>query len=165
MLGIFKVFMSLVVLSVVVLMFLFPNALWFSIRLVILTLTVLIRLSSLGLVSALVSFIFILVYLGAIIIVISYICAIIPNSLLTARLKGLSLNIMVLSLFLSFLSLSFMPVFRLRPLNASLNVLALLLNSQYLSAFFVVVLMLFFILLMVTTQYLAPKGPFRSVRA
>lgn len=157
--------MILAVLSVISLMCLFPNPLWFSVRLVILSVVVLSRLSAFTFLSSLVSFIFILVYLGAMLIVISYICAIVPNPLFLNPYASYTWLALFSGLVLAMLRLSTTSVLvsQVTCLNLGFNPLSVLFRGECVVLFLLVVLMLFFVLLMVTTQYFAPKGPFRSV--
>jgi len=99
--------------------------------------------------------ILVIIYVGAIIIFIGYICAISPNLLFSSAFN----------VYLFFLPLAgwavccnLVPIFR-----AGSPFSDFLYSSYGFYLFFIVALVLFLILLAVSSQFFRPKGPFRSV--
>jgi hypothetical protein len=98
-----------------------------------------------------------LIYIGAIIIFIGYVCAISPNPLFVSSLSyfwGIFAILVGFSLSLYLL-----------PISSSTRVHFLsdfFYSFDGVSVFIVVIFMLFFILLVVSAQHFLPKGPFRS---
>jgi hypothetical protein len=98
-----------------------------------------------------------IIYVGAIIILIGYVCAVCPNVNFSSNTKYLY-SFVIFSLLSAFMTPSafmapsaFMPVFNF------------FYSSSGVSVFILLVFMLFIILLVVTSYYFSPKGPFRSV--
>lgn len=151
--------MLLFVLLLVSLMFIFVNSLYYTIRLLIVVLLLLASLVFTLNLSTLTIVILCIVYLGAMIILIGYICAICPNILtdpLTHQYAFLLSARVLLHLYFSKL-----PIPSNTPLT--LSIVEFFYSRQGFSVFIVIFLMLFITLLIVTCQYLSPKGPFRSV--
>jgi hypothetical protein len=110
--------------------------------------------------STLTAFMLVIVYVGAMIVLIGYICAISPNLVLEPDFSLVIPFFVVLAGFLAFEGLQ-TPVF-----NASSFTLADFFYSyQGLFVFLSLVFMLFLTLLMVTSQYSVPQGPFRSLQS
>jgi hypothetical protein len=148
-------FISLSLLSTL----LFPNSLYFVFILLSNVILVLYYLVSSLCLSVLTILIFLIVYLGAIIILIGYICAVCPNlnlssSVILSPLISLSLLSTLLLSYLTFPSL---------PLSSVSTVTEFFYSSSGLFVFAVLILILFLTLLIVTSQYSTPTGPFRSV--
>jgi hypothetical protein len=100
-----------------------------------------------------------IVYIGAMMILIGYICAICPNMILAP------LYVRFLAYFLFFLTPN--AIF---PIDVIITIdqhYIPIVNYFYSTAgrvvFILLVTMLFVTLLIVTSQYITPKGPFRSV--
>lgn len=140
-------------------MFVYINTIYYTLTLLSIVLLLLTSLVSVSSVHTLTMLMLLIVYLGAIIILIGYICAISPNLIINTNLfTGFQFLIIVLciTLFLDFKSWSVLST-----------------TGDYLTGYFyspfgvvpfsLVVFMLFVTLLIVTSQYLAPKGPFRSL--
>lgn len=140
-------------------MFIYVNTLYYSIALLLLVLTLLFILVRGHILHSLTIIMLAIVYIGAIIILIGYICAICPNLILSP----LDLRNYAIVLFL------ITPIF----LSPEVDTLVLdrcyvpMTNYFYSAAggriFLLLIFMLFVTLLIVTSQYITPKGPFRSV--
>jgi hypothetical protein len=141
-------------------MFIFINSLYYAISLLFVSVLVLCVLLSNFMISSLTVLIVCIVYLGAIMILVGYVCAICPNFII----GGLFYRLLSPSLALFVLYFSYFP--SILP-STSPPLSTTLLDFFYCSSgsflFLVILLMLFFTLLIVTSQYLTPKGPFRSV--
>lgn len=140
-------------------LFVFKNSLYFTMMLLsmsIFTLSSLVLNTYLGTLTA---FMLVIVYVGAIIILIGYICAISPNLVLE---PDYSLILPFFVLLVSFLTLdSFStPVFN----TSRFTLVDFFYSYQGLFVFVSLVFMLFLTLLMVTSQYSVPQGPFRSLQ-
>jgi len=142
-------------------MFVFVNSLYYTLRLLTLTVVLLAALVLSLNISVLTMIMLCIVYLGAMMVLIGYICAICPNIVTSPVTSAYSF------LFISCVFFSLYFVRLTSPINSplSLNMVEFFYSAQGLSVFLVVLTMLFVTLLMVTCQYLTPKGPFRSVSA
>ena len=138
-------------------MLVFSNSLYYSIVLLFIVVYLLFFLVVNSLISTLTMIIFTIVYIGAMMILIGYVCAISPNILTSPSYR-----------YLYFVLLP--PIFLMSPHFTSYgffsrnNFLVYFFYSSYGAIlFFLIVFMLFLILLLVTSQYMAPSsGPFRS---
>lgn len=110
-------------------------------------------------VSSLIVVVMLIVYAGAVIILIGYVSAVSPN-----YVSAVSPNYVVL--LYSFLLFTFFVSFyfydRLLPLNSSFTLLEVFYTPLGISFLLVLLFRLFMTLLIVTSQYLCPVGPFRS---
>jgi len=137
----------------------YVNTLFYSISLLAVTTSLLCYLVSHLMLHTLTMLMLLIVYVGAIIILIGYICAICPNLILSSTNRGLSYYLYYLTaylvLFPESLSVALSPPFT--PMC----------NYFYATSggliFSLIVVMLFITLLIVTSQYMTPKGPFRSL--
>lgn len=139
--------------------FLFVNTLYFSIVLLLIVLALLYRLVSGHILHSLTMLILVIVYVGAMIILIGYICAVCPNLILTPVYIRLVIYFIFFVVPNTALPIDFKMVIdqRFVPLvNYFYSYLGIF-------VFLLLILMLFVTLLMVTSQYMTPKGPFRSV--
>lgn len=140
-------------------LFVFKNSLYFTI--ILLTISIL-TLSSLVLntyLNTLTAFILVIVYVGAIIVLIGYICAISPNLVLEPDYSLLFPFWVLLIAFFLLDSFS-MPVFNM----STFTLVDFFYSYQGLFVFLSLVFILFLTLLMVTSQYSVPHGPFRSLQ-
>lgn len=141
-------------------LFVFKNSLYFTI--ILLTISIL-TLSSLVLntyLNTLTAFMLVIVYVGAIIVLIGYICAIRPNLVLEPDYTLIfPFFVLLVSFFLldSFTT----PVFNM----STFTLVDFFYSYQGLFVFITLVFMLFLTLLMVTSQYSVPQGPFRSLQS
>jgi len=99
------------------------------------------------------------VYIGAIIILIGYVCAVCPNVMVVTPFRSFFFPF---ALF-SFLSLFFSPSFFVNSSPSFISLIDFFYSSEGILIFLSILIMLFLCLLMVTSQYLTPKGPFRSI--
>lgn len=139
-------------------LFIFKNSLYFTIMLLLISISTLTSLVVLTYMSTLTAFILVIVYVGAIIVLIGYICAISPNILLEPDYR----NIAPMSLIIIFYFL--LGPFNYPEFNSTTFTLADFFYSY--NGFFLfltLVVMLFITLLIVTSQYSIPRGPFRSI--
>ena len=137
----------------------FSNSLYFVFVLLFNVLAILYLLVSTSSLSVLTILILIIVYLGAMMILIGYICAVCPN-----------INLSSTNSFSPILSLSLLSTLVLSYLtlpSPSISSVSLVSEFLYcgsgLIVLSVLVFMLFVTLLIVTSQYSTPSGPFRSV--
>ncbi len=103
-------------------------------------------------------FILIIVYVGAIIVLIGYICAISPNLILEPDYSFLYLYLFIVFFFYAFSQSNFTLI----DLTSG-TIVDYFYRFQGIFMFLILVLMLFITLLIVTSQYSVPKGPFRSI--
>ena len=146
------------ILSLVIFMFYFVNTFYYVSCLLILIVSFLINLVLLNSVSSIFSIMLALIYIGAIIIFIGYVCAISPNPLFISfiHLSSLFSFSVCLSILGSFLLSSFSS-------NSFYFLSDFFYRFDGIYVFFTVIFILFFILLTVSSQYFLPKGPFRAV--
>lgn len=111
----------------------------------------------LGSISSLFAIMLVIIYVGAIMIFIGYICAISPNILISTSVP---FSFFFLSFLVPFLfSLSY-PYF-----NSNFSPLTdFIYSSSGVYLFVLVALVLFLVLIIVSSQFFSPQGPFRSVR-
>lgn len=136
--------------------FLYSSLIFYSINLIIFTLISLSFMVQVGHVSSLLIGLIMIVYFGAMIILIGYICAVSPN--FYSYSSNFRFTVIFLVLFLLFLFLSSM--FYAIP-SSPVSMFHFFYQDNFLIMVFIIV-MLFITLLIVTSQYLTPKGPFRS---
>lgn len=141
-------------------LFIFKNSLYFTIILLLISISTLCSLVVLTYMSTLTAFILVIVYVGAIIVLIGYICAISPNILLEPDYSNISI---ILILVFSF---SLLGSFDYPHFNSTRFTLADFFYSyQGFFLFLTLVTILFLTLLIVTSQYSIPRGPFRSLNS
>lgn len=153
--------MIMVLLSLIFIrIYTYANTLYYSIVLLFIVLSLLFILVSNLLMNTLTMLLLIIVYVGAMIILIGYICAVCPN----LNLTPIPINkfIYLSFLFLSFTFYNLLPLFTLDMKFSP--IVSYFYTSSGSVVFFTLVFILFVTLLMVTSQYLTPKGPFRSVQ-
>ncbi len=140
-------------------MFFVINTIYYTLSLLVVTCIRVSTLVVLTILHPLTGIMLLLVYLGAIMILIGYICAVSPNfitSPVSLRQLISILTSVLASIFLFSVSL---PVAR----SSAETPIALFFSSHGLFLFALIVRILFVCLLIVTSQYFSPKGPFRSV--
>jgi len=148
---IFIVLFSLSLISV------FVNSIYFSISLLFIVLLLASTLVSYLKVTSLTFFLLMLVYLGAMMILIGYVCAISPNVLISESNK---LFPIILLSFLGFISV---PILFSDSYKSTMNLSDFFYSSWGLLVFSSLVFILALTLLIVTSQYISPKGPFRAI--
>lgn len=154
-LTIMLIFLSLMFMRI----FVYVNSLYYTIILLSIILFLLYFLVSNLRLSALTMLMMAIVYIGAIIILIGYICAICPNIILSPRKVSplLFLSLMIFAFI-------FYPYFSFFSFNlSSTPMVSYFYDVSGVLTFSVLVFMLFITLLIVTSQYITPKGPFRSL--
>lgn len=143
------------ILCLVFSMLIFSSTIYYVLILLMVSLFLLYALASNYFLSVLVFTIVIVVYVGAMIILVGYICAIRPNVYFSSRLPVYLLPLLF-SLFL------LIPSVKLE--SSSLVNLSNYFYTSYGSFIFLfLILSLFITLLMVTSYYISSKGPFRSI--
>lgn len=149
-----------IVLSVLFLrIFIYVNTLYYSMVLLVIILSLLYILVSNLIIHSLTILILAIVYIGAIIILIGYICAICPNLILTpSHIRSVVYPLIVLVPFILF-PFTLSPVFN----TAFIPIVSYFYSYSGFLVFLTLVFILFVTLLIVTSQYMTPKGPFRSV--
>jgi len=141
-------------------LFVFKNSLYFTIMLLTISVLTLSSLVINTLLNTLTAFMLVIVYVGAMIVLIGYICAISPNLVLE---PDYSITYLFVSLFFTFTILdSFStPTFN----TSTFTLVDFFYSYQGLFVFISLVFMLFITLLIVTSQYSVPQGPFRSLQS
>jgi hypothetical protein len=151
---------ALLVFSAVCFLIFFSSTLFYTITLLFIVFMSLLFLTSSGSLSVLASLILVIVYAGAMMILIGYICAVSPNFITSSRNTGLFAPVLLAVLSLSLLA-------RQESFTTSPEVLCSPVDYFYSSCglplFLLIALLLFLTLLIVTSQYSRPKGPLRSV--
>lgn len=145
--------------SIVLSIFIFKNSLYYTISLLLISFIVLRSLALNTHLRFLTSFILIIVYCGAIIILIGYICAITPNLNLEPDYTNIYYFILVLLSFFIFNNISF-----IRFNISEGSIVDYFYSYEGCFIFIILVSILFITLLIVTSQYTVPYGPFRSVK-
>ena len=151
--------MLFILLFLTITLFVFKNSLYFTIILLVISVLTLSSLVLNTYLSTLTAFILVIVYVGAIIVLIGYICAIRPNLVLEPDFKFVSPFVVVLSIFLLFEGFK-VPTFNM----SSFTLVDFFYSYQGLFVFLSLVFILFLTLLIVTSQYSVPQGPFRSLQ-
>ena len=141
-----------------ILLFVYVNSLFYSISLLLIVLVLLSFIVSLCLINSLTMLILCIVYFGAIIILIGYICAICPNVNISSQFSFRFLFFS--SMFTSF---TVVPLFFYNPSSSLVRITSYFYSSYGFLIFFTLIFMLLLTLLIVTSQYLTPKAPFRSL--
>ena len=150
--------MKVLFILILITIFIFKNSLFYTIALLLITFLVLCYLALNRYLTFLRAFILVIVYVGAIIVLIGYICAIRPNLVLEPRYN----NIFVLSIIFFLIIIFDSIAFSTFSLTTS-TIVDYFYSYQGIYIFLVLVLILFITLLIVTSQYSVPRGPFRSV--
>nr|WOV68819.1 NADH dehydrogenase subunit 6 [Brachionus falcatus] len=151
--------MTIVLIFILLMMFVYTNTLFYSMVLLIVVTGLIFILFSNLMLHSLTGLMFLIVYIGAMMILIGYICAICPNLILSS--SEMNSYFFIFVILISFLCLGSYGF-------SSSNVTFSPLVSYFYSysgfvSFLTLIFMLFVTLLMVTSQYMVPKGPFRSV--
>ena len=140
-------------------LFIFKNSLYFTIMLLTISILTLSSLVLNTFLNTLTAFILVIVYVGAMIVLIGYICAIRPNLVLESDYSfTYSFVILLVSFYL--LDTFSAPVFNI----STFTLVDFFYSYQGLFVFMSLVFMLFLTLLIVTSQYSVPQGPFRSLQ-
>jgi hypothetical protein len=150
--------MLLVSVFIVSLILLFVNALFYTVSLLVLSFSVLIWMVSSNYIRTLIMILIVVVYVGAMIILIGYICAVSPNMVILPSLNYIWLAFFSL-LFTYFINNFITSGFEIK----QDTLLDFFLSDWGSLVFILIVFMLFFTLLIVTSQYIVPQGPFRSI--
>jgi hypothetical protein len=126
--------------------------------LLIVSLLVLSYLSLHTYLTFLTAFILVIVYVGAIIVLIGYICAISPNLVVEPDYGIVYFFVVLLPLFylFNYLNISYFSL-------TTFTIVDYFYSYQGVIIFIVLIIILFVTLLIVTSQYSVPKGPFRSI--
>lgn len=137
-------------------MFYFVNTLYFTLVLILRVVSFSLYSVYLGVISSLFAVVLIIIYVGAMMIFIGYICAISPNILFTSSLSYLTLTLVIpFSLCFACMYPSFNS--NLAPLRDFLY------SSSGIFLFVLVAVVLFLVLMVVSSQFFSPQGPFRSI--
>lgn len=139
-------------------MFVIINTMYFTLSLLVVTCLTVTTLVAYSLIQPITGLMLLLVYLGAIMILIGYICAVSPN-FIAVRVTRKKYNPYLFAIFSLFFTLP--PSFFLGSSRVN-SPLSFFFNSYGVSSFILIAFMLFITLLIVTSQYFSPKGPFRS---
>lgn len=129
---------------------------FYAISLIFISVSVSCYLVFHNLISVLVSIMFVIVYVGAIIILVGYICAVTPNLYLEPDYS-------LFSLFMCFLGIFWSLNSAFGSYSKSINLVDFYYSAYGLFIFSFLVFCLFMVLLMVTTHDNSPRGPFRSL--
>ena len=148
-----------VLLLISISMFIYVNTLFYTIALLAVVVLLLYSLVANSIIHTLTMLMLLIVYVGAMIILIGYICAISPNLMVNTTFS----QSLYLFGFIPLMSLFFDSKRWLVTFSSGDYIRNYFYSSFGLISFLFVVFILFVTLLMVTSQYLAPKGPFRSI--
>lgn len=144
--------------SIFLSMLYFVSTLYYIQVLLISLISILCLIVYYNLVSILFAILLSLVYIGAIIIFIGYICAISPNPIFNFNGSGSLFFLIVL--FRSILLINTIPF----KFNYSLiNMFDFFYTRAGVNLFFIVIFFLLVLLILVSSQNFIPKGPFRSI--
>ena len=152
--------MSFVLFLLVLSLFVFSNVIFLVAVLFGVSLVSVFYLSINCFISPITAFMLVIVYVGAIIILIGYICAVTPNPSLEPSYNHL------LFLFFSFVSLLLLypdSPLTLSPSSPSYSLDSFFYTSYGLHLLSLIIFILFIILLTSTSQTTVTKGPFRSL--
>ena len=141
-------------------LFIFANSLYYTVALVIIVVILLFKLVSSLQLSTLTILMLCIVYIGAIIILIGYVCAVCPN-VLSSKTSLINSPLLLLILVGLFNIVAFDRSF-VTSVPQKLTMVEYFYSTTGFFIFITLILMLFLTLLMVTSQYSVPKGPFRS---
>jgi len=139
--------------------FVFVNTMYYTLALLLVTCLAVFTLVTSAMLQPLTGIMLLLVYLGAMIILIGYICAVSPNFIIVSFSNLFASRIVAA---VGLISLSFTPLTFVAARSVR-SPLPFFFRRHGLFVFTVIALILFITLLMVTSQYFSPKGPFRSV--
>lgn len=151
--------MIIFILTFILTLFFYKNSLFFIMSLLLICFMLLSFLALHSYLNFLTVFMLIIVYVGAIMVLIGYVCAISPNLVLEPDF----------SFIYFFLTLLLICSLYRKTYFSNLDTTTFIIvdffyNSQGIFIFTTLVLILFVTLLIVTSQYSVPKGPFRSIR-
>jgi len=150
--------MSIIFLFLTFSLLIFKNSLYFTIMLLFVSIITLIYLVLNTYIASLTAFIMVIVYVGAIMVLIGYICAVSPNLLLEPDYQWIKY-----SLFMR-VSIALIDKFSYPQFNSTIfTIVDYFYSLQGIFVFMSLVFILFFTLLMVTSQYSLPQGPLRSL--
>ncbi len=141
-------------------MFIYKNSLFYVISLLLIRFSVLRYIVLYSYINLLTVLMLVIVYVGAIIVLIGYICAIRPNLILEPDFSFSSLYILIIaSIFILYsMNFSFIDL-------CTRTIVDYFYRFQGIFIFITLALILFVTLLIVTSQYSVPKGPFRSINS
>lgn len=142
------------------LMFVFSNALFYTSSLLMISVALLLWMVSSNIIRILMLLLVLIVYVGAIIILIGYICAVCPNLVLSSNYNYVSF-LSLFSLLFFIMYFSSLAVESTESCKSGI-LLRYFFRAWGVFSFVMIVLILFFTLLIVTSQYISPQGPFRS---
>ena len=150
--------MIVILTFIIITIFVFKNPLYYTMSLLIVSLLVLSYLSLHTYLTFLTAFILVIVYVGAIIVLIGYICAISPNLVVEPDYRIVYFFVVLLPLFylFNYLNISYFSL-------TTFTIVDYFYSYQGVIIFIVLIIILFVTLLIVTSQYSVPKGPFRSI--
>lgn len=149
------ILLSLIFLRILV----YVNTLYYSLILLLIVLSSIYFLVRNHIMHPLTILMLSIVYIGAIIILIGYICAISPNLILSPLSLGITFYILFFIIINTTLSYSHSLVLD----QHFIPMTNYFYSSVGTPVFGLLVFILFMTLLIVTSQYITPKGPFRAV--
>ena len=148
----------LFVMSAICFIILFPNVLFYTVSLLFISISLLLFIVFTNYVRTLLFLLIVIVYVGAIIILIGYICAVCPNFVTTPAVLNYYLLFFAVLFFYFSISLCYSQN------SSKFGSLSDFFFSLWGSpVFFLIAIMLFITLIIVTSQYSSPQGPFRSL--
>lgn len=155
--------MFIITFSICFRIFVFSNTLYYTVALLSIIILILIELVSSGFLNSLTMLMLSIVYIGAMIILIGYICAICPNLIISLWFSKYTVLLFIL-LSLFFIISPNIPHYSINYTLSSYNLVDFIYSISGGYLFLSIVFILALSLLLVTSQYLTPKGPFRSVK-
>jgi len=138
-------------------MFYYANSLFYTLNLLFLVVFSLFYATAMSFVDTLLALIFLIVYVGAMLIIVGYVCAVCPNIRFNPVSSPLFGGLLLLLPPLLFSGVNFSIFCR------QSSFLPFFFTFYGFHVFIVILVFLFLVLLMVTSQYSSPLGPFRSI--
>jgi len=130
---------------------------FYRLRLLFISILTLYFIVNKGIISPLSALILVIVYVGAMMILVGYICAVTPNLYIEPDYKYLSLG------FIASVTSVFLFSSNTHYFSKITNLVDYFYSEKGVLLFFFLVLILFITLLIVTTHDNSPRGPFRSL--
>ena len=148
-----------ILLLVIFMLLVYKNSLFFTMGLLLISILTLCYLTLRGYISSLTALIIVIVYVGAIIILVGYICAVSPNLYLEPDYSFLY-SFLLLRVFAGLTS----SILNFNFSDSTINLVDYFYSSYGLLMFLFLIFMLFICLLIVTSHDHSPRGPFRSIK-
>ena len=152
------IFLVIIILRIIIFL---PNSLNYSLSLLLISSILLLEIVVYNHLRVIIFSILIIVYSGAIMILIGYICAVCPNIFLyTSNNSFVYYIVILLAVTLFFINSNYSYFFQ--SFNYSSSLVDFFYTFWGVWIFLIIIFIIFLTLLIVTSQYSSPKGPLRS---